>query len=190
MPIYSGSRRLRGGGFLGFTRQRFSPMKSTFLRTPKRTFTTMKPSFAKGVRKSATPIKGVKKTVAPLTRVKKTSLPIKSSIIKGAKSVVKSKAFKEIGRKALEKGAEVAASVAVDALTGRHVGQSIKERSREAALRTLTGQDHEPSHSVQVRRKLKQKKRPAPSSTVSSAPSAKRRRKARSRAARNRKQLF
>ena len=158
---------------------------------PKRTFTPIKASVTKGVRKSASPFKRVKNTLTPSKGVqKKSSTPIKSSIIKGAKSVVNSKAFKAIGRKALEKGAEVAASVAVDALTGKHVGDSIKERSREVALRTLTGQDLAPAPRVQLQRKLKQKKRPAPSSTITSTPSAKRRRKARSRAARNRGQLF
>ena len=43
-----------------------------------------------------------------------------------------------IGRKVASKGAEVLTGVAVDALRGQHVGESLKRRARNAALDALT----------------------------------------------------
>lgn len=110
--------------------------------------------------------------------------PLGRQMLSGMKTVAKNKTFRNIAKKVAEKGAEVAAGVAIDALQGRNVGESIKERSREAALQAITGPS-EPSPRGR-KRKLKQKKRS--SSSKPKPPPKKRRRQ--SRSALNRRQLF
>ena len=199
LPIYAGGRRHRGGGILGSMRSGFAPVKRSFI------------SGASAIRKRFVPIKSTsvikaqnkRKRFVPAKRLVTSSRPIKrparnnsSSIgkrlVSGVKSLARNKTLRRMGKKALVKGAEIGAQVAVDALTGRHIGESITTRSKEAALETLTGQRATSIKrpSIHLRRKLKQRKRAAPFSIDKSQPPGKRLRKARSRARLNRRQLF
>ena len=117
---------------------------------------------------------------------------------RGVKRLAKTKLVQDIAKKAAETGAEVLSGVAVDALQGRNVGESIKSRGRDVLLNKLTGGPAPPPPPPQAaksrkwKKKLKQKKRSAASSTnfLQQAPPAKKRRRVLSRAALNRKQLF
>lgn len=60
--------------------------------------------------------------------------------VQGIKTVARNKTVQNIAKQAAAKGAEIATGVAVDALQGRNIGEALKERSRDVALRTLTGQ--------------------------------------------------
>ena len=125
-------------------------------------------------------------------------------VARGVKHIAKNKTVQKLAKKAAEKGAEVAAGVAIDALHGRDLGQSIKERSREAALEVLTPSERSAPRRV-TNRKLKQSSRKPSASIITRAPARKRststklqgpkskRRRYRrrlSRAALNRKDLF
>ena len=120
--------------------------------------------------------------------------PVASQAFQGVKSFVKSKQARNLGKKIVSKGASTLGSVAADALQGRNVGEAIKERSKEAALQALTGNNTSSSSSGKKRKRknLKQKKRSHSSQAAShQAPPAKKRRKASSRAAqKRRKELF
>lgn len=134
--------------------------------------------------------------------------PIGRQALSGVKAIARNKTVQDIAKKAAQKGAEVLTGVAVDALQGRDIGQSFKERSRNAALTALTGEPvtttgpakraasssiHRQSRKrkAQSAKKLKQKKnRILPAKVLLKEPPAKRRRIALSRAALNRKQLF
>ena len=218
LPIYAGARRHRGGGFLGSVRSNFSPLKkafSTATATRKR-FVPVK-RIATPVKRLATPIKrtvpikrsGVRTTRQHSVVVKRSptkaavKTPVRSLLSRGvqsigraatgAKSILKSKAMRQIGKKALQAGAEIGTQAAIDALTGtRNVGDSIATQAREMALETLTGQRANgiKRPSVQTQHKLKQRKRLVNFNFDKSAPPGKRLRKARSRARLNRRQLF
>lgn len=108
--------------------------------------------------------------------------PVGKQMFKGMKSIAGNKTVQKIAKKVAAKGAEVAAGVAIDALQGRNIGDSIKERSREAALEAITGPPQ-----TGRKRKLKQKKRSSSSSKPQ--PPAKKRR-SQSRSAFNRRELF
>ena len=131
--------------------------------------------------------------------------PIGRQALSGIKKIASNKTVQGIAKKAAEKGAEILTGVAVDALQGRDIGQSFKERGRETALRALTGAPAPQASNNQVRKrkrrgrsksvkKLKQKKRKRVSSVklLAKGPPVKKRRRATtlSRAALNRKQLF
>ena len=119
--------------------------------------------------------------------------PVASQAFQGVKSFVKSKQARNLGRNIVSKGVSTLGSVAADALQGRNVGEAIKERSKEAALQALTGNNTSSSSGKKRKRKnLKQKKRSHSSQAAShQAPPAKKRRKASSRAAqKRRKELF
>ena len=66
--------------------------------------------------------------------------PIGRQAFSGLKSIARNKTVQDIAKKAAAKGAEVLTGVAVDALQGRNIGESLRERGREVALRTLTGE--------------------------------------------------
>ena len=108
--------------------------------------------------------------------------PIGRSMFSGVKSLARNKTFQKIGKKALQKGVEVTANVAVDALQGRNVGESIRDHSRQAALNALVGPDKP--------RKLKQRKRRASAAVLHKSQTKRKRRKTTLRAALNRKHLF
>ncbi len=129
---------------------------------------------------------------------RKIMAPIGRQAISGLKKVAQNKTVQDIAKKAAAKGAEVLTGVAVDALQGRNIGESFKERGRDVALRTLTGQAPAPTsvapsrkrkRSKSVRKKLKQRKRLPPARELLKPP-AKRRRHSVSRAKANRKNLF
>lgn len=145
-----------------------------------------------------------------LGSIRKYMAPIGRTTLKGIKAVAKNKTVQKLAKQAAAKGAEVLTNVAVDTLQGRNVGESFKERSREVALRTLTGTsptdapDLPVVNNVKRQRKragksrsvsgkrvksLKQRKRLPPARDFHTAPLAKKRRKL-SRAALNRKDLF
>ena len=68
----------------------------------------------------------------------------------------------KIGKKVAAKGAEVLTGVAVDALRGQRVGESMKKRSRDAALEALTSSYTKPAKKLKQKQKKKQAvKRPA-----------------------------
>ena len=141
--------------------------------------------------------------------------PIGKQILHGLKTVAKNKSVQNIAKEVAKRGTEVLANVAVDALQGRHVGESFKERAKEAALNAITGNNNSrstvnhQSQSLQTTpaRKFKQrqrqrqksikpsgqarKKRPAKSLTRNYQPLRKRRRSGKlSRALRNQEDLF
>ena len=113
--------------------------------------------------------------------------PFGRQALAGIKSMAKNKTVRRIARQAAEKSAEVLAGVAVDALQGRNVGESFKERSRDAALQSLGVAPAAPAGQRKRKRKLKQKKRLP---TATAQPPAKKRRHIVSRATLNRKNLF
>lgn len=208
IPIYAGARRHRGGGFLGSVRSSFSPLKKAFssAMTTRKRFVPIKRNVASATSAPRSrPLIAKRASVAkarPKANIRKKA-PVRSLLSKGAKSFGKqlatgaksllaSKTLRQIGKRALRTGAEIGTQVAVDALAGRHIGDSITTRTKEAALETLTGQRTSGMKrpSVQVRRKLKQRKRAATFNFDKSAPPGKRLRKARSRARLNRMQLF
>ena len=133
--IYSGSRRQRGGGFLG----------------------------------------SMKRYMAPIGR----------TAFKGMKSLARNKVVRNLAKQAAQKGTEVLAGAAVDALQGRNLGEALRERGREVALKSLTGGPPQRSSS---KRKLKQRKKRklsvASTKLTSTKPKVKRRRKSK------RKELF
>ena len=104
--------------------------------------------------------------------------PMGRQMVKGMKSMAANKTVRKIAKKVAEKGAEVAAGVALDALHGRNIGESIKERSRDAALQAITG----PSQPSPQRRKRKLKQKKRSSSSKPQPPPRKRRRQYRSAA--------
>ena len=135
--------------------------------------------------------------------------PIGRQALQGLKTIAKNKTVRNIAKTAAQKGAEVLTSVAVDALQGRDINEAFKERAREVALRTLTGEptDVVPANNQrkrkrrqsnnQIKRKqvkqaknFKQRKRQASAKVVLRRPPAKRRRRTLSRAALNRRDLF
>ena len=66
--------------------------------------------------------------------------PIGRQALSGIKQIARNKTVQNIAKQAAAKGAEVLAGVAVDALQGRNIGDSLKQRSRDVALRTLVGE--------------------------------------------------
>lgn len=120
--------------------------------------------------------------------------PIGSKALQGIKAMARNKTVQSIAKKAAERGAEVLTGVAVDALQGRDIGNSLKERSRQMALNTLTGNSSNASPQPRRRKKLKQKKsrkRLPSTKRIASAPLAKKNRtKSLSRASLNRSELF
>ena len=66
---------------------------------------------------------------------------IERSMFSAVKSLARNNTFQNIGKKPLPKCVEVTANVAVDALQGRNVGESIRDHSRQAALIALVGRD-------------------------------------------------
>ncbi|MEL7307315.1 MAG: hypothetical protein AAGK05_05200 [Pseudomonadota bacterium] len=129
-----------------------------------------------------------------LSSIRSYLAPMGSKALQGIKTIARNKTVQNIARKAAEKGAEVLTSVAVDALQGHDVGNSFKERSRQMALNTLTGNSSNASYQPTRRKKLKQKrgkKRLPSTKRIASEPLAKKNRvRPLSRAKLNRSQLF
>ena len=113
---------------------------------------------------------------------------------KGLKTIAKNKTVQKIAKQAAQKSAQVLTGVAVDALQGRDVGESFKERAQNAALESLGASSPEayaqPTRRKQPVRKFKQRKRLPPAKAIAQPPAKKRRRHRLSRAALNRKNLF
>jgi len=65
--------------------------------------------------------------------------PMGRNILKGFKSLARNKTVQDIAKTAAQKGAEVLTGVAVDALQGQNIGQSLEARSKRAALEALIG---------------------------------------------------
>lgn len=65
--------------------------------------------------------------------------PMGRTALSGMRTLAKNKAVRKLAKQALVKGVEVAGNVAVDALQGRDVDESIKRHAKQAALRTLAG---------------------------------------------------
>ena len=106
--------------------------------------------------------------------------PVGRSALSGVKAIAKNKTVQKIAKKAATKGAEVLTGVAVDALQGRDIHESLKERSRNAALEALTGESNAGVSNKRKRKRkqkeskrLKQRKRSSPVYAVK-APPAKR----------------
>ena len=104
---------------------------------------------------------------------------------RGFKALAKKKTVRRVAGEVARRGTEVLANVAMDALQGQNIGESLKSRSRGAAIQALVGDEPPPPR---ARKALKQRKRYATSSIV--APKRKRRRRTHSRAAFNREELF
>ena len=90
-----------------------------------------------------------------LSSIRKYMTPLGSTALRGIQAVGRNKTFRKVAKKAAEKGAEVLTGVAVDALQGHHIGESLKKRSHQAALETLVGS----SSNERPRKKLKQKQK-------------------------------
>ena len=95
------------------------------------------------------------------------------NIMSGVKQAAKNDMVREIAKQAVQKGTEIAASAAVDALQGRNFGEAFKERGRQMALNTLTGQNSKemPKSTRKRKLKLKQSEGAAKRRRVASAPS-------------------
>ena len=132
--------------------------------------------------------------------------PIGRQALQGMKSLARNKTVRNIAKQAATKGAEILTTAAVDALQGRNLGEALRERGREVALRTITGEPvvapptaprkrKHASRSTSRKRKaatinnFKQTKRLASAHVLQKAPVAKKRRKG-SRAELRRKELF
>ena len=109
--------------------------------------------------------------------------PVGKSALSGMKSIAKNKTVQKIAKKAATKGAEVLTGVAVDALQGRDIHESLKERSRDAALQALTGQSNTGISNKQKKRRkrkrnqsLKQRERLPPVHAIKAPPAKKRKR--------------
>ena len=124
-------------------------------------------------------------------------VPAGRQALSGIKKLASNKTVQNIAKKAAETGAEVLTGVAVDALQGRNIGESFKERGQQAAMNALAGTSSSPlprrrRRHKQVKKKLKQTRKRLPSSKQlagQGGPPTKKRRTI-SRAALNRKQLF
>jgi hypothetical protein len=125
--------------------------------------------------------------------------PIGRQAFKGIKQVARSKTMRRIGKAAAAKGAEVLTGVAVDALTGQNVGESFKNRTRDVALRTLTGEEEQQQQQQRRRQpqgrkrhiqKLKQTTNTANHITSTARTPSRKKRRIISRAALNRNSLF
>ena len=128
--VYSGARRQRGGAFLSSFKSAIAPLGRGLLSGAKVAGRHML-SGAKYAGKN---------------------------VISGIKKAAKNKTVRQIAKQAVQKGSEIAASAAVDALQGRNLNEALRERSREVALKTLTGQDSNmPLRRKRKRVKLKQK---------------------------------
>ena len=88
--------------------------------------------------------------------------PVGKQALAGVKSIAKNKTVQEIAKKAAAKSAEVLTGVAVDALQGRNVHESFKERSRTAALEALTGKSLEPTVVTKKRKRAGTSAKPTP----------------------------
>lgn len=115
----------------------------------------------------------------------------------GVKQASKSDIVRDIAKKAGETGAQVLSGVALDALQGKNVGESVQRRSKEMLMNKLNslGAPLRRPPAKKAKKKLKQRKRRALSSSPpqkQGPPPAKKRRQQRSisRAALNRKELF
>jgi len=86
--------------------------------------------------------------------------PIGARALSGMTNLAQNKLVQNIGKQVAAKGADVLTGVAIDALYGRNIGQSLKERSKEVALKTLTGRPGGPNpRPITVKKKqLKQTK--------------------------------
>lgn len=134
--------------------------------------------------------------------------PVGRQALSGIKQIARNKTVQKIAKQAAAKGAEVLSGVAIDALQGRNIGESFKERGREVALRTLTGETAAAAAPATNRNRkrqanrsksrkgkraatrLKQRKRSASFNALKKATPAKKRRRTLSRAALNRRDLF
>lgn len=137
---------------------------------------------------------------------RKMMAPIGRQALSGLKSVARNKTVRSIAKQAAQKGAEVLSGVAMDAMQGRNIGEAFRERGREVAMRTITGEPSTPAAATSHKRKrkimnrpkkLKQRKKLAPAKKLSKRPAkklsrqpAKKRRRKLSRAALNRELLF
>ena len=138
---------------------------------------------------------------------RKMMAPVAKQTLRGIKGIAKNKAVQKIAKQAARKSAQVLTGVATDALQGRDVGTSFKERVRDAALESLgVRPTEEPTPRKRPDGKFKQtkrsrstkatsqplsKKRSRSTKTIAQPPAKKRRRqKTLSRAALNRKNLF
>ena len=123
---------------------------------------------------------------------RKMMAPVGKQAWSGIKKVAKNKTVQKIAKQAAKKSAEVLTAVAVDALQGRDIGESLKERARNATLESLGAMPPPPRK--RAVRNLKQKKRLPPAKTFVQPPAKKRRNRrplrTHSRAALNRKNLF
>ena len=118
-------------------------------------------------------------------------VPAGRQALSGIKKLASNKTVQNIAKKAAETGAEVLTNVAVDALQGRNIGESFKERGQQAAMNALAGKSA-PVARQRMKKKFKQKRKRLPASKQlagQGGPPTKKRRTI-SRAALNRKQLF
>lgn len=194
--VYTGQRRQYGGSLLGSIKRHFAPIQAV-----KRIGVPASRAVARGVRGAASVARRGLRTAANVAgRGIRTA---SRAAVKGVKTASRNELLRSAAQKALEQGVMIGTNVAVDALQGRNVGESIKQRSAERALNVLTGADDEPPPrgnppSVLRGRKrlrsynLKQTPSNGATYTTSDVPAAKRRRRIRaySRARRNRLQLF
>lgn len=182
LPVYKGSRRFYGGAF--YTAPSYMSGGGFIYRGAR-------PRFQGG-----SIFGSLRSSLAPIGR----------QALQGLKTLSKNQTVRGIAKEAAKRGAELLTSVAVDTLQGRNAGESLKERSREIALRTLGVGDLQPvqveqtPRTTQTRKRKRKKKAALPPKVLKQskkrtkkqsrkAPPAKRRRQL-SRASLNRKHLF
>ena len=174
--VYGGYRRQRGAGMFGSFRKMMAPVG-----------------------------RGLKATGRVALRGLRTT---GRHALKGLKSVSKNAVVRDIAKqaaqKAAEAGAQVLSNVAVDALSGRNIGESIKEHGRQTLLNQLTDntsptqaprkkskRSKRLQRKVLRKKKLKQKKRVATSlKSIKHSVPARKRRRTLSLARLNREELF
>ena len=142
--VYTGARRQRGGSL-------FSSFKSSLAPLGK--------GLARGARFAGSQMLRGAKFAG-------------KNLLSGVKQAAKNEMVRKIAKQAAQKGTEIAVSATVEALQGRNFGEALKEKGREVALDTLTGQNSDdkvmPQGSRKRKRKLKQSKIPSKRARVSS----------------------
>jgi len=154
--VYTGARRQRGGGFLSSFKGTMAPVGQSFVRGAKLAGRHVV-TGAKYAGRQA--LQGAKYAGRQALQGAKYA---GKNLASGMRKASKNEAVQEIARQAVQKGSEIAASAAVDALQGRNLDEALRERSREVALNTITGQSSNNTKATpsRKRKKLKQKGNP------------------------------
>lgn len=148
LPTYKGSRRYRGGPFYS---------TPSYMSGGGIIYKGSRPRFRGG-----SFFGSLRTSLAPIGR----------QALQGMKNLAKNETVRNMAKAAAKRGAELLTTVAVDALQGRNAAESFKERSKELALRTLTGADNHPPPAKKRRSNKTKKAKKVLSAPSSSSPKA------------------